>query len=457
MDGTSITKIIDSPGISAITLDTKTMKIYWANDKKNIEISDYDGNRRLKITEKVDMGVESMVVFENRLYWTSSPSLRNLLPYSRILWSCSLNEKTCENITFHKLPFQNPTLIRTFFSHHQRQIKNPCEKNNNGCQHLCLMTSRGNHDCVCNTGWKLNTDGKTCSNNITMIVYIQDNFVRGKMLNENKDISVDTIIPTKIYMNNLKKKSVIYFDYDMISGKLYFTDDHSLYAIDLLEGGEQKTILNVSQSFVIGRIAYDWMTDKIYFVQQSQSMASNHSIEEFSLKNENASHNSVVSYRSIKDSLIINCPLSLMIHPIKKYLFYILYDSKYDYIQRVMINNKNMKPLVLSNTSSTYFELITLNLGKSELYYIEHNDAQTIKIKDLDGRSQQSVLLKKAINSVKFVGCHENSFYIGNFTGIWQVSRESGENEREITRSKSEDTGKIHSMRIYSFSDRQID
>lgn len=455
MDGTSVTKIIDSPGISAITLDSKAMKIYWANDKKNIEISDYDGNKRLKIIDTSDMGVQSLAFFQNRLYWTSSSSLKSVRPYSSVLWSCSLNAKSCDNATFFKLPFQNVSLVRASFDNQlQQKLKNPCEKNNNGCQHLCLMTSRGNHDCVCNIGWRLNTDGKTCSNNISVIVYIQDNLVKSKMLHENKDLSIDTVIPTKIYMVNLKKKAVIYFDYDIVSGRFYFSDDHSLYVVNLIEGGEQKRILNVTQNFVIGRITLDWMADKIYFVLQSQSTATNHSIEEFSLKNENGLHKSVVSFKSAKDSLIINCPLSLVVHPMKKYLLYILYDSRTDYIQRVMINSSNMKPAVLQNSSLTYFELITLSVHKSEIYFIKHNDLQTINIIDFNGIARQNVTVKKVINSVKFAGCNDNSCFMGNFTGIWQINRETGQSEKEIATSENEDGGRIHSMKIYNYLDR---
>jgi hypothetical protein len=39
---------------------------------------------------------------------------------------------------------------------------NPCEKENGGCSHLCLLAPRRLHSCACPSGVALMSDMKTC-------------------------------------------------------------------------------------------------------------------------------------------------------------------------------------------------------------------------------------------------------------------------------------------------------
>jgi low density lipoprotein-related protein 2 len=47
------------------------------------------------------------------------------------------------------------------------QKQNPCETNNGGCSHLCLLNSYGTHSCACPNLFILESDGKTCVANCT--------------------------------------------------------------------------------------------------------------------------------------------------------------------------------------------------------------------------------------------------------------------------------------------------
>lgn len=49
-------------------------------------------------------------------------------------------------------------LICLFFS-----VSTPCNVNNGGCSHLCLLNSNG-YVCTCPTGIALKEDNKTCEN-----------------------------------------------------------------------------------------------------------------------------------------------------------------------------------------------------------------------------------------------------------------------------------------------------
>ena len=46
-------------------------------------------------------------------------------------------------------------------------VSNPCELNNGGCSHLCLLssTSDSRYSCACNDNVVLSSDGRTCIGN----------------------------------------------------------------------------------------------------------------------------------------------------------------------------------------------------------------------------------------------------------------------------------------------------
>lgn len=82
-------------------------------------------------------------VFENSIYWTD--------------WN-SFNIETA-----HKLTGANRTVLATavsglmdvrVFHRNRKMIKTPCNNNNGGCTHLCLLKPKG-YSCACPTGIKL--------------------------------------------------------------------------------------------------------------------------------------------------------------------------------------------------------------------------------------------------------------------------------------------------------------
>ncbi|XP_023216637.1 low-density lipoprotein receptor-related protein 1B-like [Centruroides sculpturatus] len=65
--------------------------------------------------------------------------------------------------------------VRILHSSHQPPAKrNPCNHKNGHCSHLCLLASNLSITCACSYGWKLNKDGKSCSEYNSSFIYIKN-------------------------------------------------------------------------------------------------------------------------------------------------------------------------------------------------------------------------------------------------------------------------------------------
>ena len=66
--------------------------------------------------------------------------------------------------TFYKL--HNSFIISFSLKIYFFSVSTPCDVNNGGCSHLCLLNSKG-YVCTCPTGIALKEDNKTCENGNT--------------------------------------------------------------------------------------------------------------------------------------------------------------------------------------------------------------------------------------------------------------------------------------------------
>ncbi|KAK2156706.1 hypothetical protein LSH36_207g07037 [Paralvinella palmiformis] len=48
----------------------------------------------------------------------------------------------------------------------------PCQRNNGGCDQLCILMAESSHSCQCAIGFQLNSDWKTCSSNISQEYFL---------------------------------------------------------------------------------------------------------------------------------------------------------------------------------------------------------------------------------------------------------------------------------------------
>eukprot|EP00088_Acartia_fossae_P013690 TRINITY_DN1723_c0_g1_i1.p1 TRINITY_DN1723_c0_g1~~TRINITY_DN1723_c0_g1_i1.p1 ORF type:complete len:1546 (-),score=413.53 TRINITY_DN1723_c0_g1_i1:1367-5629(-) len=169
MDGSNFTRIqatVNGDKLAwpnAITIDYFSNKIWWADAHLDyIAYSDFDGNNRNTVLEGSQVPhVFALTVMDDYIYWTD--------------W----NKKAL--MKAHKLTGDEYQILRNtthrpydvHIYHPLRQIKydNPCEFQNGGCSHLCLIAPHHmegtQRTCACPTDFVLAKDNLTCIANCT--------------------------------------------------------------------------------------------------------------------------------------------------------------------------------------------------------------------------------------------------------------------------------------------------
>ncbi|XP_023247592.1 low-density lipoprotein receptor-related protein 4-like [Copidosoma floridanum] len=470
MDGSSLRTVVESPKVSAIAIDRKATRIYWANDQTSIESSDYDGTNRQMVIA-IPMSVISLTTTDNQLFWTRAANWSDMCPCSNALWTCALYRRTCNNVTFHKLPFDSPRLLRTSFDQRRHLVKNPCAgESNGGCEQLCLMTAEGSHGCACNVGWTLNADGKTCSGVSKLLVYAQGEHFRARILGmERNESFAAAVVPTRFRVGRMNKKTSVHFDYDMVSGELYFSDDLSIYRINLLkepageeeETEEQTVVLSVSEAYAIKDVVYDWSKNGILYIKQSQDGSSNHSLVMHSFKLDVKAEKTVLTSKFKKEAYI-DCPHNLAIQPNHEYLFFSDYNGVNDNLRRVSSNGKGLilwKPFY----SNVQLIFLAIDSERSRLYWSTSVSASMIKSANLEGSEEETVQVLSVANLL-YAGVKDQWLYVGNHTEIWAVKRDNGADPVRLVkrRLQQQKTGRyttyefIHGLRIYSLAARNV-
>lgn len=158
MDGTNM-EIIHSTGLgtpNALTIDYGTQTLYWTDSMtRDIECSSTDGSGRRIVTSAV-FWPYSITLSSQSLYWTD-------LEYSAIFQATISGRNASFLISGLS---SRPNGVQYVSYERQPAVSNPCEVNNGGCSHLCLLSSSSpsNYTCACHEGYlPANANRSTCT------------------------------------------------------------------------------------------------------------------------------------------------------------------------------------------------------------------------------------------------------------------------------------------------------
>lgn len=191
---------------SGLAIDHIAGKLYWADGgTKIIEVSNLDGSDR-KMVIGPDLPYPfGLDVFEDNIYWSDWTSL-NIE---------SANKTTGANRTVI-LSSVNGLMEVAVFHRNRKMIHTPCNNENGGCSHLCLLKPEG-YSCACPTGIKLQDDGKTCHKN-PMNYLILAHRIDIRQISLDVPYTADVVLP----LPQLKKATSV--DVDRKTGDIYWTD-----------------------------------------------------------------------------------------------------------------------------------------------------------------------------------------------------------------------------------------
>ncbi|XP_006902182.1 PREDICTED: low-density lipoprotein receptor-related protein 2 [Elephantulus edwardii] len=156
MDGNNKSVIISTKiqWPNGITIDYTNDNLYWADAHLGyIEYSDLEGHHRHIVYDGTLSHPFAITIFEDIIYWTdwNTKSIEKGNKYD------GSNRVRLVNIT-HR-PFD----IHVYHPYRQPYVNNPCDVNNGGCSHLCLIKAGGQgFTCECPDDFQtLNLGGTT--------------------------------------------------------------------------------------------------------------------------------------------------------------------------------------------------------------------------------------------------------------------------------------------------------
>ena len=153
----------------------------------------------------------------------------------------------------------SPMDIHVYSALRQLPSTTPCDTDNGGCSHLCLLSSISPfYSCACPTGVKLLSDDKNCATNAEEILLLARRV-------DIRRISLDTPDHTDVVLPLRHIKHAIAVDFDPIDKKIYWTDD-DVHVIRraFLNGSQQENIVDTEVHHPDG-IAIDWIARNIYW------------------------------------------------------------------------------------------------------------------------------------------------------------------------------------------------
>uniref|UniRef100_A0A915LCH3 Vitellogenin receptor n=1 Tax=Romanomermis culicivorax TaxID=13658 RepID=A0A915LCH3_ROMCU len=324
MDGSSRTILVSEHTfqITSVALDIQAKRIYWTDPKMDIiEAITYNGlDRRIIVQGMLTIPhAFGLALFNEFVYWTDWTKLGVMKvskfgdDRSTLIWQ--MNQTAVYPMSIRA--YHKSTQLTTQDSQcTDKQIINPCEVNNGGCSHLCIITKREGFSlfntvpsvmarCVCNIGFILGQDGRQCTSVQDYLLFGSNKLVRGIL--PNGGLFSEAILPISPTSTRL---SGVYYDVACDANKnwVYYADilENIVYRIRP-QGTELDTVL-VTDNDAINSMSLDWVSQILYYVDNIRN-----SLEVVSLTNGQWRRALI---RGLKE------PTSIVVHPGRGYLFY---------------------------------------------------------------------------------------------------------------------------------------
>ncbi|XP_066603816.1 low-density lipoprotein receptor-related protein 4 [Prorops nasuta] len=228
MDGTQrrvlFSKDLNLP--NGLTLDYDKKRLYWVDGAtKKIEYSGFNGENRTVLIRGLSHPF-GMAIHKNQIYWTDWESMS--------IYRADKDTGANQNVVRSGI---SKLMDIRVFHRPRKNIENPCERNNGGCSHLCLLKPYPQrYVCACPTGLALQHDGKTCPNVPTKFLIIAHS-VDIRIVSFDDNYTTDTVLPVG------QLKNVTGVDVDLNTYDVYWTDTGS----DVIESSsfDGKTVKKV--------------------------------------------------------------------------------------------------------------------------------------------------------------------------------------------------------------------
>ncbi|XP_037895975.1 low-density lipoprotein receptor-related protein 1B isoform X2 [Glossina fuscipes] len=249
----STTSQVSAGWPNGLTLDYTQKRVYWVDAKSDsIYTIKYDGSDVHLVLRNRDILSHpfAITVFENYVYWTDW----------RTTSVIRANKWNGTDIQVIQRTQTQPFGIQVLHSSRQPHAENPCERNNGGCSHLCLLDLKGRYQCACPHVMRLDsTDNRTCIANEQVLLFIMGDEIRGIDLMQPNHHTIPTIRQSPQVLAPQR------IDFTVDDNRIYWSDVQ-LNEIKTagISNGIIQTIINTDIQNPFG-LAIDWIAKNIYF------------------------------------------------------------------------------------------------------------------------------------------------------------------------------------------------
>ncbi|KAK0162271.1 hypothetical protein PV327_008621 [Microctonus hyperodae] len=429
MDGTLATSIVTEAAykVSGIAVDLIAKRIYWCDYLLDyIETADYKGEKRVIILRGSHVPAPMRVtVFENRVYWSDSTK--------QAVLSVDKNDGDYSIQTLYKtrdakaIKILHP-LVQTTMGN----IKNPCGNNNGGCQHMCIVTAAGGREsglgyrCVCNIGWQLSSDLRNCNLVQEFLMYSQQRFIKGRVLDPVMEGFSDAILPVVS-----RRARFVGLDYDAHEQYIYYSDVLQDVIYRVHQNGSDREIVLASQNEGVEGLAVDWAAKNLYYIDSRKGTL-------------NVLNTRNITYRR---TLLKNLkrPRAIVIHPNRGYIFFSEWDRPAN-ISRAYTDGSNL--IVFKNLTLGWPNGLAIDFNEDRLYWcdalLDH-----VQHSNLDGGDVKT-LSPRLIRHPFSIAIHEDWMYITDWRldAIIRSHKKTGEQESILVREPS--TNRLYGVKVFS-------
>ncbi|XP_041472474.1 low-density lipoprotein receptor-related protein 4-like [Lytechinus variegatus] len=320
MDG-SERRVLVSYGLfwpNGLVLDRDEQRLYWADaGTKRIEFTSLDGSyREILISLNVPHPF-GLAIHNDQIYWTDWETKS----VERANKMTGLNRETV------RAGLEDLMDIKVF--HHNRPTRTgPCDVNNGGCSHLCLLSSSPEgFTCACPTGIMLGDDGFTCNQDLDkFLVFAHKTDVR--IVSLETQYAVDVVSPIDEITN------AVAVDVDTVQRKLYWADKvtHTIMRSSL-NGSDVETVLDTCLDTVEG-ITVDSGGQKLYWTDAGR--------KRIEVADVNGSNRKVLVWRDLEE------PRGIALHTKRRLMFWSDWGSR-PRIERSAMDGTRRQAIVTSN------------------------------------------------------------------------------------------------------------
>lgn len=436
MDGTHARSIVSEAAYKAsgVAVDVISKRVFWCDSLLDyIETVDYDGGYRVMILRGQQVPSPSrLALFENRVFWTDATK-QGIMSVDRYEGSSSIQA------IYKSKEIREPKAIVTVHALCQPRVSSPCGNNNGGCAQMCIVTAvKGapsglGFRCACHTGWQLASDLRNCHLVQQFLMYSQQRFIKGKVLDPVIEGFSDAILPVVS-----RRARFVGLDFDARDEHIYYSDVLQDVIYRVHRNGTGREIVLASQNEGVEGLGVDWASKNLYYIDSRKGTLN-------VLSTRNVTHR-----RTLLKNL--KRPRAIVVHPNKGFIFFSEWDRPAN-ITRANADGSGL--LVFKNVTLGWPNGLSIDFKEDRVYWCDAllDHVQHANLDGTDIKTVNSRLIRHPFSIV----IHEEWMYITDWRldAIVRMHKLTGEQEEIMVREPQ--TNRLYGVKVYSHIVQSID